>query len=244
MTHFHPSQKKIILLSALGLLMSACTTKSPVSSADEIPSTQERLEQIETKITVLGKGLDRQFEKICSEQNAELNNKLENSRAKLSKSRKRNSELEKSCSDRAQASIDGRIIVGEIEEITLIEENITRSARIDTGAVTSSLGVYNLQVFERDGRQWVRFALDNESTAPRFEYRVRGRARIKQSAVSEADERYEIRMSIRMGGKDYPRQVFNLSDRSFLDHQILIGRNFLTDVAVVDTATRYRLKRK
>ena len=45
-----------------------------------------------------------------------------------------------------------------------------------------------------------------------------------------------------MGGVSYKKQLFNLADRSHLDYQLLIGRSFLRDIAVVDVS-RQRLLR-
>ncbi len=238
------TQIRRVALSFGLMTLAACTTLETNTDELQSPSVQEQLDDLGERLSSLSDGLDSQYQSICKEQNAELESELKKNESRISKLRKENSSLEKSCAEKTPLLFGNQIVVGEIENITLVEEGFSSSARIDTGAETSSLGVYDLRAFERDGKQWVRFKLENKKSAASFEYRVRGRARIKQSAISEGDERYEIRLSIRLGDKTYARQIFNLSDRSFLEHQILIGRSFLTDVAVVDTASRYRLGRK
>ncbi len=48
-------------------------------------------------------------------------------------------------------------VIGEIEPVLLVEENILLDARVDTGAETCSLDAREIKSFERDGKGWVRF---------------------------------------------------------------------------------------
>jgi hypothetical protein len=45
-------------------------------------------------------------------------------------------------------------------------------------------------------------------------------------------------MDVEMGGKKYKNQLFNLADRSYLDFQVLMGRSFLRDIAIVDVSRK------
>jgi len=91
-------------------------------------------------------------------------------------------------------------------------------ARIDSGAVTSSIGVYNLKNFERDGDKWVRFSLDNDKNTQTHEYPVYDTVTIKQTSEL-SEERIEN-----------------------LDFQLLIGRSFLRDRAIIDVGSKFLLE--
>ena len=140
--------------------------------------------------------------------------------------------------------LSGKILIGEVENIFLVKEKKVFAARIDTGADTSSFGVYNLTKFERDGKKWVKFSLKSDENASIFEYPIYDKVKIKQQSNMKAEERIEIKMSIKLGRKEYLNQIFNLADRSHLEFQVLIGRNFLKDIALVDVSRKHILEGK
>ncbi|MCB1843641.1 MAG: ATP-dependent zinc protease, partial [Halioglobus sp.] len=53
----------------------------------------------------------------------------------------------------------GKLVVGQLEKVWLPEIGIELSARVDTGAETSSLDARNIELFERNGSRWVRFEI-------------------------------------------------------------------------------------
>lgn len=229
---------RFIALLACLALMTSCVNKVPTASP-ELEDINYDIETVYTSLDALRASLDEQYTEICQAQQSKVLADNERMKQNLRGSQRAYAKLEKRCETR---NVIGKLLLGEVENVRLLNENVELSARIDTGAETSSLGVYKLQDFERDGKTWVKFKLVNKKSAPIYEYRVNGRVRIKQHANTEGDERFEIKMNIGLGNKDYPRQVFNLADRSYLEHQVLIGRSFLTDVAIVDTGSKYRLK--
>jgi hypothetical protein len=130
-----------------------------------------------------------------------------------------------------------KLVVGALEEVWLPDPKLALTARIDTGAETSSLDAHNIELFERDGRRWVRFEINNPKTgkAESLERRLRRTVGIQQSGASETKRRPVVRMGIVIGRSNQTAE-FTLSDRSHLGYQILIGRNILKDVMVVDVS--------
>ncbi|WP_371186858.1 ATP-dependent zinc protease [Thalassotalea maritima] len=131
-----------------------------------------------------------------------------------------------------------KIMLGEIENVHLSKEQLTFSARIDTGAVTSSIGVYSKVRFERDGKKWIRFTLEEGEQAPVYEYPLERTIRIVQQSSTDVSRRPVIKLRFRIGSKDYSAE-FSLADRAHLEYQVLIGREFLRDIAVVDVSSKY-----
>src|SRR5690625_6451877 len=91
--------------------------------------------------------------------------------------------------------------VGSREKVLLTDLGIVHEARIDTGATTSSLDARDVEIFERDGEQWVRFKIINpESDEPIELERKRGRRVLITQANTEDPERrpvIEMRITIR-----------------------------------------------
>jgi hypothetical protein len=62
--------------------------------------------------------------------------------------------------------------------------------------------------------------------------------RVFQQADPEGSRRPVISMRLRLGDVQDTFE-FTLADRSHLNYQILLGRNFLTDVALVDVGRQF-----
>lgn len=136
-----------------------------------------------------------------------------------------------------KTDISNKQLVGEIEQAYLAELGLTLKARIDTGATTSSIDARNIQVFERDGEQWVRFNMLNPETEQmiQFEKSLVRKVKINQANSSVAEARPVIELQVAIG-KVSQLAEFTLSDRSHLGYQVLVGRNILRDVMVVDVS--------
>ncbi len=129
---------------------------------------------------------------------------------------------------------DGKMILGETEWIYVEEANGNFMSRVDTGATTSSISAQDVTVFEREGRRWVKFVMPVDGgqevhvEAPFVKY-----IRIRQANGME--DRPIVRMTIRLGSV-IEKADFSLTDRSNMDFPVLLGREFIKDVAVVDVA--------
>jgi hypothetical protein len=132
-----------------------------------------------------------------------------------------------------------KMVVGGLEQVWLPDLEMALTARIDTGAETSSLDARNIELFERDGKRWVRFeVLNPQSGEPvRLERRLKRTVGIVQSGAAKTMRRPVVRMEIVIGNNDQTAE-FTLIDRSHLDYQVLVGRSILKDVMVVDVSRK------
>ncbi len=134
-----------------------------------------------------------------------------------------------------QAATDKQI-VGLREQALIAGLNIVMQARISTNVAHSVVDARNIQMFERNSEEWVRFTLYNPDTKePHVLERKRLRFQTVQTANPTPDRRpvVEIRFTI---GKLTQRGEFVLADRSASEYPILIGRNLLRDVMLVDVS--------
>lgn len=126
-------------------------------------------------------------------------------------------------------------VIGEVEPIYFSPMKAPFSARIDTGAETSSVGVSNMKPFERDGEKWIAFDLVNKDTSEthHFEKKIHRNTVIKRALKKE--ERPVVIMDVTFGGETIQTE-FTLADRESFEYQALVGRNILTGRALVDTS--------
>ena len=132
-----------------------------------------------------------------------------------------------------------KLVIGRVEYVQLNPSEQMLKARIDTGAGISSLNAVDLVQFQRDGKNWVRFnIIDPKTKKPvGFEKKVKRFVIIKQLS-GEDQRRPVIMMGLELG--TIKEQVeLTLADRSGYVYQLLIGRNFLRDRAVVDVSYKY-----
>jgi hypothetical protein len=115
-------------------------------------------------------------------------------------------------------------------------------AKIDTGARTSSLHAFDLESFESDGTEWVRFEIHpwqrstNDpvvATAPVLAWRS-----IKSSS-GRSDDRPVVLTTVSLAGIPVEAEV-TLTRRDEMGFRMLIGREALRSRFVVDPGVSYR----
>ena len=135
---------------------------------------------------------------------------------------------------------DGKLILGEQEWVYIKGLNINVKARIDTGATTSSVSATDIEKFERDGKDWIKFKLaHNEQSSREYSLPVERWVKIKQSSnVNKLQERAVIVAWVQVGDVKVHTE-FTLTDRTHLNFGMLMGRSFFRDIAVVDVSKKY-----
>ena len=133
---------------------------------------------------------------------------------------------------------EDKTILGSLERPHLVPPDVTVVARMDTGASSSSLHAENLVTFERDGEEWVRFEVISEGENHEVEAAVIRHVRVLQQADPKGTRRPVVGLRVLLGNLDEIVE-FTLADRSHLDNAVILGRNFLTDVAMVDVGRRF-----
>lgn len=131
-------------------------------------------------------------------------------------------------------------ILGWIEWVQLKDPDLRLRAKLDTGATTSSVHAVNKRFFQRDGRDWIAFDIldrENEDRAVHYERPIVRQVRIVR-AGGEVDARPVVEIGMCVGGI-YRERQFTLADRSDLNYPVLVGRNFLRNRIVVDSAATY-----
>ncbi|MDO9321548.1 MAG: ATP-dependent zinc protease [Pseudomonas sp.] len=140
-------------------------------------------------------------------------------------------------------------LYGRYEKIGLPELKQTLKAKMDTGAYTASLSARDIELFKRDGEDWVRFRLAAKGADDTlYEHLVARISKIKNRAEESDDEdedavaiskRPVIDLQLCLGDQLRTVEV-NLVDRSGFNYPLLIGAKALRELdAAIDPAKRY-----
>lgn len=158
-------------------------------------------------------------------------------KARLRRQRANEAESQEMIEKRNVSEYSDKQVIGAMERIFITPPGKMLPARIDTGAVTSSLDARNIERFERNGERWVRFSIINPENGEysTLERRIIRNVRIVQSFSDEAERRPVVELGVTIGRITQTAQ-FTLSDRSHMEYPVLIGRNILMDVMIVDVS--------
>tara|TARA_R110002072_G_scaffold38714_1_gene111899 strand:+ start:84 stop:569 length:486 start_codon:yes stop_codon:yes gene_type:complete len=133
-------------------------------------------------------------------------------------------------------------IIGEVERVEVNPPGIQYDARIDTGAESSSIHAENIQLVERDGDKYILFSLvtPDTNTLVELERKLQRTVLIKQK-YGEPERRFVVKLWLTLG--DIKERVdVTLSDRTDFTYGLLVGRNLLTDTAIVDVSRQHTIK--
>lgn len=126
---------------------------------------------------------------------------------------------------------------GWVERASIEPWGAVIKAKLDTGALTSSMHAREIEKFERDGEDWVRFEVDvkdertGDVVSRTFERGVHRSVNIR--GAGGRDERYVVKMKICVGDRLLEEQ-FSLRDRSKMIYPVLLGRRTLASLGPVD----------
>ncbi len=139
----------------------------------------------------------------------------------------------------------GKVILGKEEWVWFDLLGRSVKARVDTGVKASVVYAADIQLFERNGDQWVRFGLtigrDGElsaDTPAAFEAPLLRRVKVRAANGGEAESRPVVRLKIKLGDLKEDTE-FVLVRRATSGLPVVLGRSFLRDLAVVDTTRKY-----
>jgi hypothetical protein len=120
------------------------------------------------------------------------------------------------------------------------------SAKLDTGALTSSIHAEEKELFERDGKKWVRFIVtdpgEKNSPRTRIEAPLVRIAHIKEPG-GKSVAREVVRLNFTIGERKL-RADFTLNNRSNMLSPVLIGRTTIKEVGWVDPSRAYLADQK
>ena len=137
---------------------------------------------------------------------------------------------------------EARTIVGWREWVSLPQADLDWvKAKIDTGARSSSIHAFDLEVVEADGEERVRFSIHpwqrSDEDHVELTLPVLDRREVR-SSNGQTEQRYAVAMDVTLAGRTITT-VMTLSNRDEMGFRMLIGREALERGFLVDSALSY-----
>lgn len=136
-----------------------------------------------------------------------------------------------------------KMILGWLETTQLMTSGMRIKTKLDVGAKTSSMQAINIEQFQKDGKPWVSFDFtdtdvdtDEEKTL-RLEGPLVREVVIKRHGAPNVT-RPVVTQEFCLYNQIY-RTEFSLTDRGKFNYAILLGRSFLSQVALIDSAESF-----
>jgi hypothetical protein len=114
-------------------------------------------------------------------------------------------------------------------------------AKLDTGATTSSLHAENQQIFEREGKKWVKFVVKDPGQADAKRYDMEAplvRTVLIKEPGGESERRNVVRLTFTIGERNIKAE-FTLNNRNNMVCPVLIGRTTIQVLGWVDPSRTY-----
>lgn len=115
------------------------------------------------------------------------------------------------------------------------------TAKLDTGARTSSIHAENKELFERDGKKWVRFVVTDPTVKGGPRTRIEAplvRVALIKEPGGESMAREVVKLGFKIGDRAFKAE-FTLNNRSNMLAPVLIGRTLIRDLGMVDVRRAY-----
>lgn len=146
-------------------------------------------------------------------------------------------------------------LLGFVEWIVIQDTGLRMKARLDTGALTSSMHAVNIEAFTQGEEQWVRFDvplndhhdienvlpdgnIDPDQVVVQFERPVERTVDILRKGA-EPQTRYVVMMEFCINGNLH-EQEFSLTDRHNFTYPALLGRRYMAEENVaVDSSDSF-----
>jgi hypothetical protein len=137
-------------------------------------------------------------------------------------------------------------VLGWREWVSLPELGVTHiKAKVDTGARSSAIHAFDVEVFEQEGKQLVRFVLHPRQQNTKVTVKAQAEIleyRSVRSSTGHVTERPVIVTEVSLFGRQFPVEL-TLVNRDDMGFRMLLGRQALRHRFTVDPAASYLAKK-
>ncbi|GJL79913.1 MAG: hypothetical protein NPINA01_29020 [Nitrospinaceae bacterium] len=131
--------------------------------------------------------------------------------------------------------------IGWVEYVNVGKQNFRLESKVDTGADFSSINGEILKKFTVDGEEWVQFRVESkQNQSINLERKIERYAEIKGRLIPSI-KRPVVRLGVCLGNIFRDIEV-NLAERKNFNYPMLIGRNFLQGVFLIDSEITHTIQ--
>ena len=129
-------------------------------------------------------------------------------------------------------------VLGWLEKAVILPYGFTLDAKLDTGADNTSLDARDIKVIHRDGKNILRFNVDDRQGKTYTLEREQVGIELVPQHVGDDAERPLIVLEICIGS-ECRNTLVNLVDRSKKKYPLLVGRSFMLDRVLIHSGREY-----
>lgn len=138
-------------------------------------------------------------------------------------------------------------VYGYIEKVTLVDHDLTLSAKLDTGAKSASLNATHIKEITKNGKSYLSFIVPSKQGDKHFECEYIGKVNIKNRAEERralkllriSVKRPVVLMVVKLGNQTRTIRV-NLTNRKHFIYPMLLGREAIMAFnGVINPSQRY-----
>ena len=145
----------------------------------------------------------------------------------------------------SDSNTPGKVVAGWVEKVIIENQNYPVKAKLDSGAKTSSIYATNVEQFKKNEQNWVRFTLNLRDTRKKlhtFTIEKKRERRVKiKNHDGVHDSRVTVELDICFNGRKETAE-FTLADRNEYIYGVLLGRDFLKNRTLIDSAETFLTK--
>jgi hypothetical protein len=242
---------RTILTLLMLMALCACSANSSKESAEslalarieaQLKTNQHRIETAAVGIEMLKANQDTLDSSLLELQLAvdELNSSADQPEPVLVQVDEQTIENQSAGGDQNQE--EPKMVLGRAEWVWLESNQYYVKAYTDSSVEYSLILAEELVVFERDGNKWVRATIDIGDETSKIEAPVLQNSRFTTYSHKTSRRGPVISLMLRLGNFEGDIN-FIVVERKKTAYPLTLGRNFLTDIAVVDVSKKFVQKR-
>jgi hypothetical protein len=143
-----------------------------------------------------------------------------------------------------------KVVLGFIEKVTLVDNDLVLSAKLDTGAKSASLNATKITKIEKNNKPYLKFIVPSKAGDMSFTCEYVGTVNIKirsdEKAISPlvkaSIDRPVVLMRLKLGNEERIVRV-NLTNRKRFVYPLLLGREAIIAFnSIIDPSLKYTVK--
>ncbi len=236
---------------ACSLVLASCAYVNPKDSGEQIAlldsmhqTSEEALVKEQETFSLVSDVLEQQkaMNTLVSKLNAEVSALIATSEQEKKSKPVDQGKEPNSQNEELGNILKGKSVVGRVEWLWLPGVQRYFASQVNTALDESLIYADEIMRFEREGEPWLRFNVERLNWSSEIEARVTAHKRFSYPGTMQVIKAPVVSIPIELSSYNNAIE-FLVVERKKTYPQFVVGRNFLTDIAVVDVSQKYIIAR-